>query len=188
MPGIRILFLASNPTMGSWPHLALDKEARAIEIRLRASGAGSAVELWSRWAVRPDDLLQILNELRPRVAHFSGRETSTAELIPVDEAGEPKPVSKNALVSLLRIPQERYPRRHTERRLRSCAGHCDHSGHRLRDWDERGDERSGSHRLRRRVLPTSWLRRFRVTRLIRPESTRSVTPVDSPPRQAQPGR
>ncbi len=31
-----------------------------------------SVELESRWAVRPSDLLQALNEAEPRVVHFSG--------------------------------------------------------------------------------------------------------------------
>jgi hypothetical protein len=52
------------------------------------------------WAVRPDDFLQSLNQHRPHVVHFSGHGNSAKEIILLDNEGKPKPVSKQALVSL----------------------------------------------------------------------------------------
>jgi len=51
-------------------------------------------------AARPDDLLQSLNQHEPHIVHFSGHGSSTEEIILLDKLGNPKPVSKEALVSL----------------------------------------------------------------------------------------
>lgn len=53
-------------------------------------------------AVRPDDLLQALNEERPHIVHFSGHGTPSEELVLQDSSGNPKPVSKPALESLFK--------------------------------------------------------------------------------------
>jgi hypothetical protein len=61
------------------------------------------LELITKWAARPDDLLQALNQHRPHVVHFSGHGSATEEIILLDNrTREPKPVSKAALVSLFR--------------------------------------------------------------------------------------
>ncbi|MEO7735955.1 MAG: CHAT domain-containing protein [Kofleriaceae bacterium] len=65
-----ILFLAANP-IGTDP-LALDREARAIQIELERSGHRDRFELVTRWAVEPLDLLRELRKLKPTVVHFSG--------------------------------------------------------------------------------------------------------------------
>jgi hypothetical protein len=97
---IRILFLSANPT-GTTP-LALDEEAREIEAKIRASEYRDSLELITRWAVRPDDLLQYLNQYKPHVVHFSGHGSPTEEIILLDKQRVAKPVSKEALVSLFR--------------------------------------------------------------------------------------
>jgi hypothetical protein len=99
-PRIRILFLTANPSLT--PRLWLDEEVRQITNRIRGSRYRDSLELISRWAVRPDDLVQALMENRPHIVHFSGHGTGTEELVLNDSQGNPKPVSKAALVSLFR--------------------------------------------------------------------------------------
>lgn len=70
MPEIKALFLASNPK--NTPQLAIDEEIRTIEQKLRASEHRDALVFLSAWATRPDDLLQLLNQHKPHVVHFSG--------------------------------------------------------------------------------------------------------------------
>jgi CHAT domain len=65
-----ILFLAANP-LGT-NQLALDREAREIQIELERSGSRDRFEFVTRWAVEPLDLLRELRRLKPTVVHFSG--------------------------------------------------------------------------------------------------------------------
>jgi branched-chain amino acid transport system substrate-binding protein len=65
-----ILFLAANPV--GTDRLALDREARAIQVELERSGHRDQLELVTRWAAEPLDLLRELRKLRPTVVHFSG--------------------------------------------------------------------------------------------------------------------
>ncbi|GAB2570766.1 hypothetical protein Aab01nite_05570 [Paractinoplanes abujensis] len=69
-PRVRILFLAANPLATS--RLALDEEAREVTEKLRLSRDRQVFDLVTRWAVRPGDLLQHLNEHNPQIVHFSG--------------------------------------------------------------------------------------------------------------------
>jgi hypothetical protein len=98
MDKIKILFFSGNPE-GTTP-LKLDEEAREIQTKVRAAEYRDSLELITRWAVRPDDLLQSLNEHKPHIVHFSGHGSPTEEIILLDQQGNPKPVSKAALVSL----------------------------------------------------------------------------------------
>jgi hypothetical protein len=98
MEKIKILFVSSNPER--MPHLKLDEEVREIQTKLRAAEYRDSLELITKWAARPDDLLQSLNEHKPHIVHFSGHGSPTEEIILLDEQGNPKPVSKAALVSL----------------------------------------------------------------------------------------
>src|SRR3954454_227609 len=98
MSKAKVLFLAANPA-GTQP-LKLDEEIRQITAKVRAAEYRESLELVSRWAVRPDDLLQALLEVKPHVVHFSGHGSPAAELILLDDRGEPKPVSQEALVHL----------------------------------------------------------------------------------------
>ncbi len=98
MDKIKILFLAANPS--DTAHLALDEEAREIETKIRASEYRESLEFITKWAVRPDDLLQYLNEHRPHVVHFSGHGSEAQEIILKDSEGRAKRVSKQALRAL----------------------------------------------------------------------------------------
>lgn len=95
-----ILFLAANPT--TTMQLALDEEARAIEEALRGSERRDDLRFVSKWAVRPGDLLQHLNEQRPAIVHFSGHAEPGAGLVLQGETGEPQRVSTASLARLFR--------------------------------------------------------------------------------------
>jgi hypothetical protein len=99
---IRILFLAANPIDGASQPLRLDEEIREIQSRIRAADFRESFEVCSRWAVRPGDLLQAFNEVRPQIVHFSGHGSEAAELVLEDNDGNPKPVSDGALIQLFR--------------------------------------------------------------------------------------
>jgi TIR domain/CHAT domain len=73
MSKVNALFLAANPTVTQ--PLALDKEIRLIEERVRQAKYRNTLTFKSAWAVRPDDLLQLLNEHQPQIVHFSGHGT-----------------------------------------------------------------------------------------------------------------
>jgi CHAT domain-containing protein len=98
MTTIKTLFLAANPK--GTTHLALDEEIREITTKIRLSESRDILEVVSAWAVRPDDLLQYLNQHQPQIVHFSGHGSSAGEIILVDQDGRAKPVSPAALKAL----------------------------------------------------------------------------------------
>jgi hypothetical protein len=95
---IKALFLASNPK-GTTP-LELDREIREITEKIRAAEYRDSIDLISAWAVRPDDLLQLLNQHKPQIVHFSGHGSESGEIILVDSRGEKKPVNPAAIKAL----------------------------------------------------------------------------------------
>lgn len=96
---IRVLFLASNPR--DQQQLLLDEEVRAINEMIRKSLHRDAVKLESRWALRPLDLLQALNEVQPRIVHFSGHGSDQDEIVFQDDQGASKFISKEAIVQTM---------------------------------------------------------------------------------------
>jgi hypothetical protein len=98
MDRMQVLFLAANPD-GTAP-LHLDEEIRAITAKIRAAEYRDALDLVSVWAIRPDDLLQALNQYKPRVVQFSGHGNPAGEIVLLDTNRAPKPVSVTALRSL----------------------------------------------------------------------------------------
>jgi hypothetical protein len=94
----KVLFFAANPD--GTRQLALAEEVREIKTKIRASDHRDSLELLTEWAVRPDDLLQFLNQHKPTIVHFSGHGSSAAEIILLDRDRKPKPVSKEALTAL----------------------------------------------------------------------------------------
>src|SRR5438874_10211252 len=83
MRKIKILFVSANPS-GTTP-LKLDEEVWEIEAKIRAAEHRDSLELITKWAVRPDDLLQSLNQHKPHIVHFSGHGSSTEEIILLDK-------------------------------------------------------------------------------------------------------
>lgn len=94
----KVLFLAANPK-GTTP-LHLDEEVRAITQKIRSAEYRDTLQLYSVWALRPDDLLQYLNEHHPQIVHFSGHGSQAGEILLADEHGDAKPVSAKALQAL----------------------------------------------------------------------------------------
>lgn len=92
---VRVLFFAANPATTS--HLGLDEEVRAITEKIRAAEYRNWLTIHSSWAVRPDDLLQLLNLYKPQIVHFSGHGSQAGEIILVDTDKSAKAVSTEAL-------------------------------------------------------------------------------------------
>lgn len=98
MTKIKTLFLAANPK--GTTQLALDNEIREITQKIRLAENRDILDVISAWAVRPDDLLQYLNQHTPQIVHFSGHGSAEGEIILVDNNGSSKPVSSSALKAL----------------------------------------------------------------------------------------
>ncbi|MGV6954719.1 hypothetical protein [Pseudomonas chlororaphis] len=103
---ITVAFFASDPGSNSATRLALDEEVRSIGMKIRASDHRDSVKLESRWAVRPGDILQAINELKPTVIHFSGHGSSADELVLQDDNGSPKFVPMPAIVQAMALASE----------------------------------------------------------------------------------
>jgi tetratricopeptide (TPR) repeat protein len=97
MQMVKTLFLAANPV--STTRLAIDEEMRAIEQKVRAAEHRDVLNFQSAWAVRPDDLLQKLNECRPHIVHFSGHGSRHGLCLAGDDGLE-KLVTTRALTHL----------------------------------------------------------------------------------------
>jgi hypothetical protein len=100
-----VLVLSANPVAAN-SQLALDEEVRGIREVLAKSKDRTAVELVDRWAVRPDDVLQHLNDHRPHVLHISGHGDS-GRIVLADGKGGDKPVSDRGLELLFRAASDR---------------------------------------------------------------------------------
>jgi tetratricopeptide (TPR) repeat protein len=98
MNKIKVLFLAANPT--DTTKLRLDEEIRQIANKIREAEYRDALELISAWAVRPDDMLLLLNLHKPHIVHFSGHGDASGEIILTDNAGVSKPVTAEAIKAL----------------------------------------------------------------------------------------
>lgn len=98
MSKTKVLFLAANPIKKNI--LSLDEEIRAITEKIRMSEHRDSLDLISAWAVRPDDLLQTLNQHKPQVVHFSGHGTPDGQIMLVGKNGKPTPVTARTLQDL----------------------------------------------------------------------------------------
>ena len=72
-----ILFLAADPA--GTDEFALGRQARAIQEELERAGGRDRLELVTRWAPTPLDLLRELRRVRPMVVHFAGSGQPTTE-------------------------------------------------------------------------------------------------------------
>lgn len=98
MAKVKILFLGANPTDTS--RLKLDEEVRAITEKIRIAEYRDSLDLIAGWAVRADDLLQLLNLHKPHIVHFSGHGNPSGEILVIDNNGRTKPVNPIALKAL----------------------------------------------------------------------------------------
>lgn len=101
MPPVLALVLLANPQ--NTVRLQLDEEVRTIEEKIRASEYRDSLKLVTKQAARADDLIQVLNEIKPSIVHFSGHGTDSGEIILTDNYGDPKPISSRAITQLFRI-------------------------------------------------------------------------------------
>ncbi|TGN03492.1 CHAT domain-containing protein [Leptospira dzoumogneensis] len=101
---IIVLFLAANPI--DQEQLRLDEEARSITEMIQKSKHRDSVKFESRWAIRPMDLLQAINEFSPTIVHFSGHGSNQDEIVFQDSNGNTKLVSKEALVQTMMASSE----------------------------------------------------------------------------------
>jgi CHAT domain len=101
---ITVLFIAASPE--DQDPLRLDREVREIQRRVRMSEHRDAVRFEWRPATQVTDLLQILNETRPHVVHFSGHGDQHA-LAFEDADGQTKPLDNASLAALLHASSDR---------------------------------------------------------------------------------
>jgi hypothetical protein len=104
---IKILFLAVNPIGTS--NMRLGKEAREIEERLKRSKLRDDFEFESKWAVRPNDLLSYILEIKPDIVHFSGHGSEDQGLIFEDNNEKKFPISPEAINKLFALAVKRAP-------------------------------------------------------------------------------
>jgi hypothetical protein len=98
-PTINVLFLASNPLDQNL--LRLDEEARAIQDMIRKSKHRDVIDFKTRWAVRPLDILQEINETQPTIIHFSGHGSEDGTLALQRADGSTHTISKQALIQTI---------------------------------------------------------------------------------------
>ncbi|MDR1881480.1 MAG: CHAT domain-containing protein, partial [Prevotella sp.] len=99
------LFFATNPI--DTDRLRLDEEARTIQEMIRKSEHRDSISFESRWAVRPLDILQAINELNPDVIHFSGHGADTSELVLENTDGTAKLVTKEAITQAIMMSSDK---------------------------------------------------------------------------------
>jgi hypothetical protein len=102
---ITVLFFATNPL--DTDRLRLDEEVRSIQEMIRKSEHRDSIRFESRWAVRPLDILQAINELSPDVVHFSGHGADSGELVLESTDGTAKLVTKEAISQTIMTASEK---------------------------------------------------------------------------------
>jgi hypothetical protein len=114
---VKVLFVAANPVhvaaydpvtgapLVNMP-LGLDHEFREIQSKIRGSKYRGLIELISRPAAQPGDLLQAIHEVRPDVVHFSGHGSRADGLYLLDKYGQAKPVSRVAIANLFKLVKD----------------------------------------------------------------------------------
>lgn len=96
---ITVLFMASNPINAT--QLRLDEEAREIGEMIRKSDYRNSVSFVTKWAVRPQDVLQSINEEQPTIIHFSGHGSDEDEIVFQNSQGQARLVSKEAIIQTM---------------------------------------------------------------------------------------
>jgi CHAT domain-containing protein len=94
---IKVLFLSANPRTVS--RFDVEEEMHAIVQKVRASDQRDSLTFHFAPAARPDNLLQMLNQHRPHIVHFSGN-GSEEGLSFVDGDGQVRLVSTDTLTRL----------------------------------------------------------------------------------------
>lgn len=98
---IKVLFLAANPSEET--QLAIQKELREIQERLRPTPHWSKFELFFAPAAQTRDLQRSFKDRSPTIVHFSGHGRELGELLFEDASGEAVAVSPEAIGELFRL-------------------------------------------------------------------------------------
>ncbi len=98
LPVRKILVLAANSESTSG--LRLDEEVRGIQQALQLSKERDRFDLESAWAVRTEDLMQLLVAYEPHIVHFLGHGTGERGLVLADSRGRSQLVPTRALSRL----------------------------------------------------------------------------------------
>jgi hypothetical protein len=91
--GMRILFMAANPTTTT--PLDLEEELRSVELELRGVKYRDQIAFTARHAVRPDDLLRHVRSEQPTVIHFSGHGSTEGIILRSDSGKSTKVTGPN---------------------------------------------------------------------------------------------
>jgi len=102
---ITVLFFATNPL--DTGRLRLDEEVRTIQEMIRKSEHRDSIVFESRWAVRPLDIIQAINELNPDIIHFSGHGADSSELVLENADGTAKLVTKEAITQTIMMSSDK---------------------------------------------------------------------------------
>lgn len=98
MGKIKTLFFAADP--GPDNTLRLGEEIREITHKMRLAEHRDSLELVSALAAQPDDLLQMLNQHRPGIVHFSAHGKPTGEILIQDKFGLAHALTPGAIGAL----------------------------------------------------------------------------------------
>jgi len=99
---MKISFFASNPL--SSKRLTLDEEVRLIKAKIRDAKHRDLVSFETHWAVKPEDLQQVLLEDEPVVVHFSGHGKGAEGIVLHSaDAGMESSLGEVALADLFRV-------------------------------------------------------------------------------------
>ena len=96
--GIRILFLAANPSDEARLHTG--EESRAMDEALQKSKYRDLFDIKFHDAVRPSDLAGLLLRHQPHIVHFSGHGSTSNAITFEDTNGKSQPVSQQAISRL----------------------------------------------------------------------------------------
>ncbi|NIM12589.1 MAG: AAA family ATPase [Candidatus Aminicenantes bacterium] len=105
MDKIKTLFFAASPVGSSG--LMVEEEIRAITKKIRAADYRDSIELVPALATRPDDLIEMLNQHKPQIVHFSAHGKPTGEILLLDKVGGlPKAVKSHAIRELFKTMKD----------------------------------------------------------------------------------
>ena len=105
MKKIKTLFFAASPV--GCKDLMVEEEIREVTYKIRTTDYRHSIDLVPALAARPGDLIQILNEHKPQIVHFTAHGKPTGEILLLDKIGGfPKPVGTLAVQELFTVMKD----------------------------------------------------------------------------------
>jgi hypothetical protein len=103
---IRVLYLAANPVDPANPGkrgLRVEEEFREIQQAISQGRERDNIQLASRWAVQPRDIMQALFAVEPHVVHFAAHgDTKEGSIVVGDEYGYARAIPVDGVVQAFR--------------------------------------------------------------------------------------